>query len=233
MTLNSVVLRVTACSCFTVILVFCSYVSLHRGLASLYAYPGKSTLALWQDGKRHLRQQDWNMVRNSLERALPYDRHNPDLLHDLGAVYDAEVAYYTPGDDAAAKNRTMARQYYLAALAGRPTWPHDWIVLALVKYRLGQIDAEFYQALRRAMALGPWEPSLKLVVADIGLHHWEKFDHAMRELVAGIIRDAVNKRDTAMDMLNLLRRYDRLDMVCNDDVADESVRNYCKQHHRP
>ena len=232
MTINSGVLRVASGGCFAVILAYCSYVAMHRGLASLYAYPGKSTLALWQDGKRHLRQQDWKMVRTSMAKALSYDRHNPDLLHDLGAVYDAEVAYYTPGDDAAGKNRDMARHYYLGTLAGRPTWPHDWIDLALVKYRLDQVDAEFYQALHRAVALGPWEPSVKFVVADIGMHHWHKLDNDMRALVTGIIRDAVSYRDTATDMLKLVRHYDMLGVVCNGDVADESVRQYCKQHYR-
>ena len=225
--------RIITGSCFAVILVFCSNVAVHRGLASLYAYPGTSSLALWQDGKRHLRQQDWKMVRTSLESALPYDRYNPDLLHDLGAVYDNEVSYYPPGDDSAEKNRDMARHYYLGALAGRPTWPHDWIVLALVKYRLDQVDAEFYQALRRAVTLGPWEPSVKFAVAEIGMHHWNKLDNDMRAFVTGIIRDAVSHRDTAPDMLKLVRRYDMPDMVCNDDIADESVRRFCKQYHHP
>ena len=223
---------VTGCL-LSVVLVFSSYVALNRGLASLYAYPGKSTLSLWRDGKHQPQQPDWEMARGSLEKALSYDGRDPDLLHELGATYDAEMSYYTPGAAAATYKRNMARQNYLAALTGRPTWPHDWIVLALVKYRLNQADAEFYQALRRSVALGPLEPSVKYVVADIGLHHWDKLNNDMRTLVTGIIRYAVNNRGAATDMLKLLRRYDMLDMVCNDESEIELVGTYCKQYHHP
>ena len=225
--------RVIAGCLLSVILLFSSFVSVNRGLASLYAYPGKSSLALWRAGKRQPQQPAWEMVRSSLERALAYDRRNPDLLHELGAAYDAEVDIYPVGDDAAGKNRASARKYYIEALARRPTWPHDWIALALVKYRLGQVDAEFYQALHQAVALGPWEPSVKYVVADIGMHHWDKFDPAMRTLIIGIIHDGVKDSVSAMSMLNLVRRYDMLDVVCNDDNKNEAVENYCRKYHHP
>ena len=226
-------MRVIAGACLAAMLVFCSMLAINRGLASLYAYPGKSSLSMWREGKLLMQQQRWKDVRGSLEKALFYDGRNPDLLHEAGAAYDAEVAYYPPGDTAANANRDSARQFYVSSLSGRPTWPHGWIAFALVKYRLNQIDAEFYNAMHQAVALGPWEPGVKYVVAEIGMHHWNNFDNDMHKLVIGVIHDAVNNRDSAMDMLNLVRRYDMLDMVCNDDGENELVVNYCKQYHHP
>ena len=225
--------RVTAGSLLVIVLMFCSHVSMDRGLASLYANPGTSTLSLWREGKRLPQHSDWEKTRASLEKALSYDRQNPDLLHKLGEAYDAEVAYHAVGDAAAANMRTTAREEYLKALGERPTWPYDWMALALVEYRLNQVDAEFYRALHRSVALGPWEPSVKYRVAEIGLHHWNHLDNDVRGFVTGIIRHAAANRDTATDMLKLLRRYDMLDMVCNDNVADESIGQYCKPYHHP
>jgi tetratricopeptide (TPR) repeat protein len=225
--------RVITGSFFIVFLVYCSLVSTERGLASLYANPGKSTLSLWRAGKLQPQQHGWERVRSSLDKALSYDSHNPDLLYEMGEAYDAAVAVSPIGDPAARKNRDSARQYYIAALNGQPTWPYAWIALALVEYRLDHVDAEFYRALHRSVALGPWEPSVKYRIADIGLHHWQKLDINMRAFITGIVHRAVSNQDTAMDMLGLLRRYDMLDMVCNDNVADESIGQYCKPYHHP
>ena len=225
--------RVLAGISLSVILMYCSAVAADRGLASLYAIPGKSNLALWREGKHSLLLYDWNAVRSSLEKALSYDGHNPDLLHELGAAHEAEVAYFPPGATAARTHRETARKYYLASLAGRPTWPHDWIDLALVNYRLDRINGEFYQALHQAVALGPWESRVQYVAADIGMHHWDKFDDAMKNIITGVIHDGVRNRDNAMLMLQLAGRYNMLELACGDDIGGEQVRKYCaqNQHH--
>ncbi|MGH8119495.1 MAG: hypothetical protein ACRESK_02665, partial [Gammaproteobacteria bacterium] len=123
----------------TVVLLFCGMVAMNRGLASLYANPGKSSLTVLRDEKRKVQQPDWQAIRGSLEQAWSYDDRNPELLGLLGSAYEGEVAFYPVGDPAAGRPRERARQFYLAALEVRPTWPHDWLALALVKYRLGQI----------------------------------------------------------------------------------------------
>ena len=223
--------RVIAGSLLSVILVSSSFVAVNRGLSSLFASPGNSRLAIWREGKHQPQQHDWEKVRGSLEKAMSYDSRNPDLLHALGAVYEAEFVYLIPGDTAARKNRDIARQYYLRALSGRPSWPHDWIDLALVKYRLDQIDAEFYRAMRQAVVLGPWEPWVQYVVADIGMRNWYQFDNEMHKLIIGVIHDGMQHNPE--EMFKLVRRYDMLEVVCNSGRGAEQVMNYCAryQHH--
>ena len=224
--------RVLAGISLSAILVFCSTVAADRGLASLYAHPGKSSLALWRAGKHSLLLYDWNVVRSSLEKGLSYDGHNPDLLHELGAAHEAEVAYFPPGATAAGNHRDTARKYYLESLAGRPTWPHDWIDLALVDYRLDRINGEFYQAMHQALTLGPWESRVQYVAADIGMHHWYKFDDEMKNIITGVIHDGIRNRDNAMTMLKLVGRYDMLELACGDDNGGEEVRKYCEHYQR-
>jgi len=220
--------RLLAVGCLAIILVFCGMVAVHRGLASLYANPGKSNLEVWREEQRRVLHPDWKEIRGSLEQALSYDARNPDLLSDLGAAYEGEVAFYPVGDPAADGQRANARDNYLKALAGRPTWPHDWKALTLVKYRLGQTDAEFRQAMRNAVALGPWEPSVQYVISDIGMHHWEQFDEDTRRLVEDVMRAGM--RDNPMDMVMLAHRYGMLDLVCNFGSTDEQAIKYCEQN---
>ena len=222
--------RILAGCTLSVVLLFCGMVAMNRGLASLYANPGKSSLTVMHEEKRKVQQPDWKAIRSSLEQAWSYDERNPDLLGLLGNADEGEVAFYPVGDPAAGRPRDRARQYYLAALAGRPTWPHDWMALALVKYRLGQIDADFHHALRTALALGPWEPSVQYVIADIGMHHWDRFDDGTHQLVLGVVRDGMEVMP--MDLARLARRYDMLELVCDGGVKDEQVIKYCKQNLR-
>lgn len=211
---------------------YSGYVAVHRGLAALYAIPGESSLTLWREGERRLRQSDWRWVQTSLEKSLSYDERNPDLLHELGEVYDGEVAFYPMGYAGADDLRNKARQQYLQALAVRPVWPHDWVALTLVKYRLNQVDAGFHHALHQSLTLGPWEPSVKYVIADIGLHHWDGFDNDMRQLVKEVIHDGVQDPDSATAMLNLVRRYDMPELVCTGDIDTDQVRAYCAHYQR-
>jgi hypothetical protein len=47
--------------------------------------------------------------------------------------------------------------------------------VASVKYRLGQIDEEFFEALHKVVELGPWEPALQRLVIEIGMNEWNTF----------------------------------------------------------
>ena len=51
----------------------------------------------------------------------------------------------------------------------RPGSPYVWASIALLKLRLGEMDAEFYGALERAARLGPWEPAVQIAIADSAL----------------------------------------------------------------
>ncbi|MBA4383014.1 MAG: hypothetical protein C0406_10655, partial [Sideroxydans sp.] len=58
-------------------------------------------------------------------------------------------------------------------LALSPASPYRWTQLLLLKRDLAEFDAEFRYALHRAVELGPWEPSLLLAQADVGLSAWK------------------------------------------------------------
>jgi hypothetical protein len=53
-----------------------------------------------------------------------------------------------PANDAEAEVfRKLALEHYRQSVKLRPVWPYAWNNLTVVKYRLGQINDEFFEAL--------------------------------------------------------------------------------------
>ncbi|MGV3591632.1 MAG: hypothetical protein ACO1PZ_08065 [Gammaproteobacteria bacterium] len=68
--------------------------------------------------------------------------------------------------------RQAAIDAYRSSAQLRPAWPLGWAELARQKAMLAQDDAEFALALQRALALGPHEESVDLLVTDIATFAW-------------------------------------------------------------
>ena len=198
-------------------------VAAHWGIASVLVYKVEEKLTKSYGQKSN----DWETIRFSLSEALTLDPDNPDYLHKSGLAYENEFIYYPLGDASAENYRRKAYHYYTQSLNMRPVWPHHWIDLALVKYRLNELDDEFYQALEQAIALGPWEPWVQRTAADIGMHHWNKLPAHIQSLVKKTVRNGVRHRDSARLMLELVKRYDMFELVCDIELSDELTKKYC------
>lgn len=93
------------------------------------------------------------------------------------------------------------------AIASRPVSPYGWSVLLLIKRDLGEFDAEFRHALHRTVELGPWEPELLTLLADVGLSAWTELPAAEQALiqqvfVRGMQRQGELMRDVAQRHIN-------------------------------
>jgi tetratricopeptide (TPR) repeat protein len=183
-------------------------------------------------GEAEIKDADWDDLRSNLTRALELDPTNPDINDYLGLSIEGRFADVAPKDETAAPYRQEALMYYRKAVSLRPVWPYSWVNLALVKYRLGQTDAEFYKALHTATELGPWEPTVQRVVVDIGLHFWNGLAiderHFILETIARGIQHADRKH--SRKILELVKRYGFLEYICIIHEKEEHVQKYCKRH---
>lgn len=109
----------------------------------------------WRLGRIKLSVEDWDKLRANLSRALELDPDNADIHNILALAIEGRFSNVAPEDDMAAPFRQKALEHYRHSVTLRPVWPYSWVKLALVKYRLGQIDDEFYEALHNAENLGP------------------------------------------------------------------------------
>src|SRR5207344_2869953 len=122
-----------------------------------------------RDADEVLTRDEWQAIYDSLGRALALAPRNPATLSELGRLHRILLEADDLDPEEIVRHGDAATGYYQAALALRPTWPWDWGNLALVKYQQYQDTSSVYQdALVRAVAFGPREPSLQLQVAELG-----------------------------------------------------------------
>ena len=107
----------------------------------------------------------------------------------------------------------LSVSYLRRSLRERPTSPYTWANLAFVKSRLGALDDEFYLSIRNAATLGPWEPEVQLLLADIGFRYWNRMPKPAQEIVHGAIRRGLRRQDEKL--FDLAARYGRVDVLCS------------------
>ena len=135
----------------------------------------------------------------------------PDFLAGLGDMHAKLTADAPPWDAEAREHRRTALDYYREAIARRPSWPYTWANLAAVKFRLAELDREFFTALERATALGPWEPEIQRTIADLGLAAWDALSEEPRMQVRANIERGMRRQGETMVRLAL--RHRRADVV--------------------
>jgi len=157
-------------------------------LADIYARPVMNVLREWKLGNRQLREDDWTRYRENVTTALSLDPTNPDIHQLFGKVTEGPYQKVGLGKKEAACPRQMVAEHYRRSIELRPTWPYGYIDLALVKYRLLEIDDEFYNAMHASLEYGPWGPDIQRVVSEIGMVLWNIMDNQEREFILEVTR---------------------------------------------
>lgn len=184
------------------------------GAADLLSGYAGSEFQAWSSGAI---RPDVSAV-DSVARALDVVRliapDNPDH-HE----YLARLALVRSGMGGASESeRNLQLAYGLEqihrAIALRPVSPYSWVIMLQLKRERAEYDPEFFHGLERAVTLGPWEPAVQLIVADVGLSAWAALPHAEQEMVRGNMARGVKRQ--AKQMISILRMH-RND--CNGERA--------------
>ena len=224
----------TGCSASGLIVIFalCTVTTVESAAAFITAWPAREQLDNWREKQQHLDHVQWETIRTQIDHALQYTPDNPELLRDLGLAHEAEFIFYPSIDRSARTGREKAVKYYQQAINLRPSWPYDRVDLALVNYRLDRADRNIYELMTQATELGPWEPRVQQVVAEIGLRHWDSLPDNIRNVVLETVNNGVLHSDNTTGMLNLLRRYDMPELVCDRQYENEEVVKFCEKYYQ-
>jgi hypothetical protein len=84
------------------------------------------------------------------------------------------------------------------------------------------IDTKLQHALANAALLGPWEPEVQFIVADIGFALWDELPDAQRkEVLETAVRGMKRNPD---NVLRIAAKRARLELVCQSGAGlDASV----------
>ncbi|HKK15135.1 MAG TPA: hypothetical protein VJ981_00400 [Gammaproteobacteria bacterium] len=220
-------------SCLLVIvLVYAGTNAIRTMAAELTAYPVIHRMRIDFNRPSVPATQERQDMLAKLHKAVALQPDNPFLLRWLGNAYMQGYRYTSNSDRAAIAARQDAVRYFRQAIALRPSWPHDRIDYLLAKFRLGEIDGDFYRQLLYANRLGPWEAWVQQITAEIGLQLGERLPGDMQEIITDSILNGVQHPLGYGEMLEILRRYNSLDRVCGE-VSSKQVRVYCDRFYTP
>lgn len=164
------------------------------------------------EGRADATVESYAPVLAQAERALSLDPGNPHLLELAGMIRTRSVAREPASALWTRAALTDARERLRAAQAARPVGSYTQAYLAAAKYRLGEENAELNRALAGAMRQGGHEPQIQALVAEIGLHAWDRLDRpaadATRTALARLVRRDLRHLE------RLLARSDRAAQAC-------------------
>ena len=207
--------------------VYIIYIAAQWGLADVYYRPAKIQLRSWSLGKIELENKDWEKLHSSLSRALELDPYNPKIHENLALALEGRFANASIKNTEVETNRKLALEHYRQSTRLRPVWPYAWSDLALVKYRLGQIDDELFTALHNAERLGRWEPGIQRVVIDLGFILWRRLSDADRKFILETVSRSLQKQPSKT--LHIVKKHGHLDIICYLHREKPKVSDYCKK----
>ncbi|MCK9382731.1 MAG: hypothetical protein M0P95_16905 [Sulfuritalea sp.] len=187
-----------------------------RGLADVVAKEPRYEMDRWRSGKLVPDAIKLKAIQAELYKARDLDPGNPNLLEDLGRFHAARTERGRADDMAVRETRQESLAWFRQSLELRPTSGHAYVNVALMKFRLGEIDQEFSGSLQQALHRSPWEPQVQLMAIELGLASWQALSESTRQAIHQAIRAQgqwrlVNQKPA---LLALFKRYKRPDLDC-------------------
>lgn len=204
------------------------YVAGSWGLADVYYRPALNEIRSWIFGKNEINDERWEKLKLNLSKAQQLDPSNPYIYENLAIALEGRFAKVKSGNSNAEAYRQEALAHYLTSASLRPTWPYVWNSIMTVKYRLGEIDDEFFTAFKNAERLGRWEPDIQRMLVDIGLINWLKFPASERKYLLDIVSRSIEKQP--VKTMEIVNKNGLLDVICLLNKDKEDVNKYCNQY---
>jgi hypothetical protein len=201
---------------FMVFLLWLIFIAASWGIADLLARQVRYETGQWQKKSEPLKAETWKSTQARISWTRGLESGHPDFLEEMAGVHFF-LYYYgtiTPAEKVMALRQSL--DYYLKAVKQQPSSASTWANIALVKFYLREYDAQFLMALENATVLGPWEPFVQHVVAEVGLAAWYRFPKSEREKGQSIVLANLERgmlKQTKL-MTTLIKKYHREKVMC-------------------
>ena len=167
----------------TVFLLFVIFSAARIGVAEKFSGRARYAMHTWSTGKAQADPSSEATVSRELDLARLFAPDNPDNIEDQARL--ALIRASLPGLSESERNTLLAQgiKQIHEAIALRPVSSYSWATLLMLKRERAEYDAEFRLALERAVTLGPWEPEVQLIVADVGSSAWTALPRAEQDML--------------------------------------------------
>lgn len=200
------------------------YQAARMGIADVVAHKAEFAVGRWDDEKRMPTSDEVERAVADARSALSWEPRNPDY-HDLLAqvlIYKGLV-HWADGTFNEITDESLV--LYRRSVELRPRWPYAWARFALVKSYRGEYDAEFENALSKAVKYGPWDPGIHVTVAEAGVFGWRRLSIEERKVVAANIHRGLKFEFSSIQ--SIVRRYNGMILVCGYLPVDKRTTRFC------
>ena len=173
----------------------------------------------WLKKGKVTNKQEYTKALDAISLANEQHPNNPEYLVTQALVLEwAGISrLFTASEQKS--NLLLAKKYYLNATQLRPTWSVTWASLAILKWRLNEIDQNLVDYLIQAEYYGKNTHAVQKAWVDLGLFLYLKKSPLTPKIIAGLRRhlqsmlkdDRANIRTSA---INIVNRHKAQRLVC-------------------
>jgi hypothetical protein len=163
----------------------------------LFLLSASADIDAWSEQHRNPSEAETAAVMSQLEWAVRMADADSSIHENLARL---SLLRATSISDVAQRQQVLhngLNEIHIA-LALSPASPYHWTILLMLKRDLGEYDAEFRYALHRAVELGPWEPTLLVAQADVGLSAWNSMPVEEQAIIQQVFVRGIQHQEQAM-----------------------------------
>jgi len=203
-----------------VLLMFLGYQAVKMLNANLSFYQTFQLKELWLKNNTLTDTSQYQIALQAINNANNAHQNNPHYLITQGLVLEwGGISDIFSKEERQQKLR-LAKDYYLQAVALRPTWPVTWATLAILKWRLNEIDQSLVDYLKQADKYGAHTLDVHHAWVDVGFYLYKSKSLYTVQIIQGLRRhlklmlkdDRITVRKSAVAMI---KRHTAEKQACN------------------
>ncbi|RLA46831.1 MAG: hypothetical protein DRR06_04065 [Gammaproteobacteria bacterium] len=194
------------------------------GFADAAAYKAKYQVKGWTRDNRLPTEVELDYALEQISTAMAWEPGNPqhiNLKADI-LIYKSLLHWQDEQFSAITHEAVLL---YRQSLMRRPGWPYTWARLALAKAYSAEFDEIFIEAIDKAVKLGPWEPTVHLILAEAGIYGWTYLNNFTRQQIIDNVHRGLRFNQAALDKTAV--RYQKKDILCAYLPNDKHTQEFC------
>ncbi len=156
---------------------------------------------------------------NAINSSTANHLDNPRYLAAQGLIHEWAGISTIFTKEEQQKQLLLAKKSYLEAVELRPAWPTTWATLAILKWRLNEIDQDLIDYLFQADKFGPNVDDVHNAWLDIGFYLYKTKSHftiqIIKKLRLHLNRVAKNNRPSnTSKAISIIKRHNAQRLAC-------------------
>jgi len=218
----------------SLLLLFLVWQSMKMGKANLNFYTANHYLETWLDNNKLTDAVEYQKALRSINDANGFHPDNSHYLITQGLVYEWAGTGDLFSDNKEKKQQLIkAKAYYLDAVKLRPTWPVTWATLAILKWRLGEIDQQLIDYLFQADKFGQHTAEVNQAWLEVGFYLYKNKSTFTAKIVGGLRKHLEitfndSRPDSRKLAIDIIKRHHAERLACSWLYKNEKFISYYK-----